>query len=133
MDIGVYQQGACRFCGQVITLDVPEITEEAADRAATSLCSCREATVERETLEQVQKAQENITKIFGSGAAECGFSPIEDSDALKVLREIAAQVVKGKFFSAAINLGGSKAKIGLASSGKVKITRSKTTSYQLED
>lgn len=132
MDTDTYNQGACRFCGQVITLNHPEPSEEAADRAATSLCACREATAERDSLERVEKAQENITQIFGSGAAECGFTPIEDMEVIAALRIVAAQVAKGGVFSAALNLGSCKAKIA-NSGGKVKIIRSKTTSFQLEN
>ena len=132
MDIGAYNQGTCRFCDQVITLETPENTEEAADRAATSLCSCREAKAERETVKQVEKAQENITKIFGSGAKEHGFAPVEDTEVLKALRGLATQAARGGVFSASVNLGICKAKITHGSSGKVKIARTETNSYQLE-
>lgn len=51
--------GECRFCGQIITLEIPKsFTQEEINEEATKLCKCPEA-------ERYTRVQENIANTEG--------------------------------------------------------------------
>ena len=51
--------GECRFCGQIISLEVPKsFTQEEINEEATKLCKCLEA-------ERYTRVQENIASFGG--------------------------------------------------------------------
>lgn len=79
-------------------------------------------------------AQNRIRKIFGDDAAKLGFSPIAAEEPLQLLNAIAEQTARGFITSATINVRGlCKAKITMTTKEKIKVERSETKTYQLEE
>ena len=129
-----FSLGTCRFCGQLVNLERERDTQEAADIAASEECSCFDARAERSTRRQIENAQDRIRKIFGDEAEELGFRPIDAPEPLRLMDEIAVLVARGYISSATINVRGQcRAKISLTSKEKIKVERSETRSYQLEE
>lgn len=129
-----YTYGTCRYCGQVVSLEREHETEDAANIAAAEECSCYDARAERAVIKQIAAAHDRIRKIFGEEAEELGFQPIAAPEPLALLNDIAALVARGFITSAVINVRGRcKAKISLTSKEKIKVERSETRSYQLEE
>ena len=115
--------GTCRYCGQVVNLDYEEETQAEADIAASEKCECYDARHER-----------NLRKIFRDDAAKLGFSPIAAEEPLQLLNAIAEQTARGFITSATINVRGlCKAKITITTKEKIKVERSETKTYQLEE
>lgn len=126
--------GTCRYCGQLVNLERERGSQEAADIAASEECSCFDARAERAIRRQIENAQDRIQKIFGSEAEELGFQPIAAPEPLKLMNDIAVLVARGYISSAVVNVRGQcKAKISLTSKEKIKVERSETRSYQLEE
>lgn len=129
-----YNVGTCRYCGQLVSLERERDTREAADIAASEECSCYEARAERTVRRQIENAQDRIHKIFGGEAEELGFRPIDAPEPLELMDEIAVLVARGYISSAVINIRGlCRAKISLTTKEKIKVERSETRSYQLEE
>ena len=129
-----FSLGTCRFCGQLVNLERERDTQEAADIAASEECSCYDAREERAIRRKIENAQDRIQKVFGSEAEELGFRPIDAPEPLQLMDEIAVLVARGYISSAIINVRGQcRAKISLTSKEKIKVERSETRSYQLED
>ena len=119
--------GTCRYCGQVVNLDYEEETQAEADIAASEKCECYDARHERNLRKQITAAQNRIRKIFG-------FAPIADEEPLQLLNAIAEQTARGFITSATINVRGlCKAKITMTTKEKIKVERSETKTYQLEE
>lgn len=126
--------GTCRYCGQVVNLDYEEETQAEADIAASEKCECYDARHERNLRKQITAAQNRIRKIFGDDAAKLGFSPIAAEEPLQLLNAIAEQTARGFITSATINVRGlCKAKITMTTKEKIKVERSETKTYQLEE
>lgn len=126
--------GTCRYCGQLVNLERERGSQEAADIAASEECSCFDARAERAIRRQIENAQDRIQKIFGSEAEELGFQPIAAPEPLQLMNDIAVLVARGYISSAVVNVRGQcKAKISLTSKEKIKVERSETRSYQLEE
>lgn len=82
------QHGVCRSCGQLVTdLGRDFYKQEEADWYATLQCQCP-ASIRQQAKE---RAFDNITEIFGDGAAHIAQEPINDT-AIDVLCVIAAAV-----------------------------------------
>ena len=129
-----YTIGTCRYCGQVVSLERERDTQEAADIAASEECSCYDARAERSVRRQIENAQDRIQKIFGSEAEELGFRPINAPEPVQLLNDIAVLIARGYITSAVVNVRGQcRAKISLTSKEKIKVERSETRSYQLEE
>lgn len=129
-----YSVGTCRYCGQCVSLDTPQMTQDIADFAASEKCDCYDARAERTIRRKIENAQDRIKKVFGSEAAEQGFEPIDASETLRLMDDIAVLVARGFITSAVVNVRGRcKAKISLTSKEKIKVERSETRSYQLEE
>ena len=128
------ETGTCRYCGQVVNLDYEEETQAEADIAASEKCECYDARHERNLRKQITAAQNRIRKIFGDDAAKLGFSPIAAEEPLQLLNAIAEQTARGFITSATINVRGlCKAKITMTTKEKIKVERSETKTYQLEE
>lgn len=64
------QTGACRFCGQIRSAEVPiDFTDSDMDEYATECCTCEEATEYREELENKDNLHESVEVLF---AGFCG-------------------------------------------------------------
>lgn len=126
--------GTCRYCGQVVNLDYEEETQAEADIADSEKCECYDARHERNLRKQITAAQTRIRKIFGDDAAKLGFAPIAAEEPLQLLNAIAEQTARGFITSATINVRGlCKAKITMTTKEKIKVERSETKTYQLEE
>lgn len=126
--------GTCRYCGQVVNLDYEEETQAEADIAASEKCECYDARHERNLRKQITAAQNRIRKIFGDDAAKLGFAPIAAEEPPQLLNAIAEQTARGFITSATINVRGlCKAKITMTTKEKIKVERSETKTYQLEE
>lgn len=116
--------GGCQFCGQMITVEVPEgWKEEKIDELATECCKCQEAEGYAYKKRRKERAVEAILKQFGP-YQETG---IIREGTMELLAEIADQVVEDKIQSGTIDIGGGlKAKISMTAKGAVKVERRKT-------
>lgn len=120
----VQRIGACRFCGQMITVKVPKgWEEEKIDELATECCECQEAEDYAYKKRRKERAIKAIIHQFGP-YQETG---IIREGTMELLAEIADQVVEDKIRSGTIEIGeGLKAKISMTAKGAVKVERSKT-------
>ncbi len=118
-----------------MNLDYEEETQAEADIAASEKCECYDARHERNLRKQITAAQNRIRKIFGDDAAKLGFSPIAAEEPLQLLNAIAEQTARGFITSATINVRGlCKAKNhDDHKKRKIKVERSETKTYQLEE
>ena len=115
-------------------MEPEEETQAEADIAASEKCECYDARHERNLRKQITAAQNRIRKIFGDDAAKLGFSPIAAEEPLQLLNAIAEQTARGFITSATINMRGlCKAKITMTTKEKIKVERSETKTYQLEE
>lgn len=129
-----YSLGTCRYCGQVVNLERERDSQEAADIAASEECSCYDAREERAIQRKIENAQDRIQKVFGSEAEELGFRPINAPEPIQLMNDIAVLIARGYITSAVVNVRGQcRAKISLTSKEKIKVERSETRSYQLEE
>lgn len=63
------QKGACRFCGQITTIDTGKnLTIEQADEQATISCTCPEAIMYRREKRRKERAIKHINELFGTSA-----------------------------------------------------------------
>ena len=81
---GAFVRGTCRYCGQVRIVPV-SVTQDEADERAADECDCSGAVRERHRLERVERAAENIDRVFGSGDSDYGQRPV-GGDVLDFLR-----------------------------------------------
>lgn len=124
--------GICRYCGQVVEVG-PHMLQKDADKTATEVCSCPEAKIERNVTEQIEEARDRVERLFGDSSEELGFKPIADKAPVSMLDDMVALIARRLISSATVQIRGQcKAKIGLTSKGKIKVSRSETRSYDLE-
>lgn len=116
--------GGCQFCGQMITVEVPEgWKEEKIDELATECCKCQEAEDYVHKKRRKERAIEAIIHQFGPYQQK----GVIKEKTMELLAEIADQVVEDKIQSGTIEIGeGLKAKIRMTAKGAVKVERSKT-------
>lgn len=124
--------GICLYCGQLIEVG-PHMLQKDANKTATDVCSCPEAKTERTVTEQIEDARDRVERLFGDSSEELGFKPIADNAPVSMLNDIVALIARRLISSATVQIRGQcKAKIGLTSKGKIKVSRSETRSYDLE-
>ena len=77
----------CEYCGQVV---------QATDNVeAWEVCRCRDA-MERQRQEQmIEEAKEGVDRIFGEGAAEIGFKPM-DINVVEMIKAMVEDVGYGR-------------------------------------
>ena len=133
---GTLCRGVCRWCGQVRIVSYC-VTKEEADARAAEECDCAGAVRERRRLERVEKARENIDRVFGDGATEYGQRPV-GGDVLDFLRH-SAELMAGYVCAGDAISGVSVtvpdvcvAKLSVTSKGNVKVSRSETRVRSLE-
>lgn len=125
--------GACRFCGQIATSIYAFETQDAADDWATSQCRCEAGEDAREYETNIKAAHEAVDRLFGENAGEAGLLPVSERAQL-FLHDCVDLAGKGTFRNISVTLPrGDKAKIASKDLGKIKINRSCTTSYTLEN
>ena len=124
--------GACRYCGQLQEVG-PHPTQAAADETASEVCSCPGAKRERRVREQTEDAQEKISRIFGEEAESLGFRAAPE-ETVGLLNLTVGLIARGFISSANMNLLGlCRAKLSVTSKGKIKVSRSETRSFDLEN
>ncbi len=58
-------QGTCRFCGQMVQVEVPEqATQDYIDDAVIDVCNCKEAKKESEKRQRLQNVKGYIRNLF---------------------------------------------------------------------
>lgn len=65
--------GACRFCGQLQTVQVPEGIEDpetAADNIASQECNCKQASQYRSELNRMARIRDTIESTFDEETAD---------------------------------------------------------------
>ena len=128
------QYGSCIFCGQALLIDCKSgISIMERNRLATTQCHCPEAEHEARLQKQIEKAKERIIQLFGRRASDLGFSPFNDKITeflLLIVSLIACHSLNG----VVVQLPGvCRAKITMTTKGTIKVERSETTKYQLEE
>lgn len=101
--------GECRCCHQTQTLNAPVSTIEAADEAATLLCSCQQGQIVRRQMQQ----QKIIKDLFGDA----------DDEQLELLNHTAEAVRDMGVETAQIKLDGGVVAKFKVKDGAVVITR----------
>lgn len=102
----------CNFCGQLTI--APEV------------CRCPGAEKERKTIKRIEKAKEQIDKLFGDGCIALGYVPISIPN-IEMLKFTAERIARGMLHKASYHLStGTKASISAGSDGALKIERTET-------
>ena len=116
--------GCCKFCGQIMTLQVPEsFTAAMIDEEATKKCSCPEASAETKMNESIANAEGAIREFF------------KEREVLEVLQDLLMSAVvplaKGQISKVSIAKGGY---VGTMKPGKegIKISLKYTTEESIE-
>ena len=131
----VQEYGACIYCGQAIIINCYENeTLDEKNRIATLQCHCPQASKEYNISMQIDKAKERVYLLFGELADNYGFVPLISSKTLEYLEETIVHIARREMRAATIQISGHcKAKISLTTKGTIKVERSETTKYQLEE
>ena len=102
----------CEFCGQVTM--------------AAEECKCPGAEKERKTIKRIEKAKEEIDKLFGDGSIALGYVPVTIPN-IEMLKFTAERIARGMLHKASYHLTtGTKASISAGSDGALKIERTET-------
>ena len=102
----------CEFCGQVTI--------------APEECRCPGAEKERKTVKRIEKAKEEIDKLFGDGSIALGYVPVSIQN-VETLIFTAERIARGMLHKASYHLStGTKASISAGSDGALKIERTET-------
>ena len=102
----------CEFCGQVTM--------------AAEECKCPGAERERKTVKRIEKAKEEIDKLFGDGCIALGYVPISIQN-IDMLQFTAERIARGLLHKASYHLStGTKASVSAGSDGALKIERTET-------
>lgn len=113
-------QGGCRFCGQIMAVEVPEeCTAEIADELATEGCQCAEANMYKTRKKRKIRANKAIEEQFGENSKH----PMKE-DIKQFLKTAADMIVEYRINSVTVDIGrGIKAKIGTSSKANVKVEK----------
>lgn len=129
------QLGTCNYCGQIHFIGCSESDSETqCNKTATYLCDCPDAKHERKIQDQITTSKDRVSKLFGDKSKEYGFAPIENEKTLTMLNNAVENIAYGYAISVTFQLGaGCKAKTTLTPKGKIKVERTDTAKYQLEE
>lgn len=117
--------GACRFCGQ--TLSVHAETQEEADARATLHCRCPGALQAKRVTEIIRDAKDKADDLLGEIGEADGFVPVEDENVRALIDAAIERAAYGDLREAAFQITGHGAvKIKRTDKGGVKIERSRT-------
>ena len=132
--------GACRFCGQMSTTKPQGLKNHTQlDELATMVCNCAgaqkykaEKKAEQERKQDLIRTENQIKKLFGTGAESFGVQQVE-SEILPLLMKIATFVYDGYIKDACININANiKTKISRSGKSKLSITRSDASTFKQE-
>ncbi len=84
-------------------------------------------------MEQIDDARDRIQQLFGTGAAELSFAPIDEREPVALLDNLVELVARRFISSATVQIRGyCRAKVSLTGKGKIKVERSEAHVYHLE-
>ena len=120
-------KGVCKYCGQACVLPMREYeSKEAKDEAATNICSCDEARLDR----MLNNAYSKIAEIFLTECCDIGLKAISE-DQVEILKESARAVAEDVALSITVSFrNGIKAVIKGNSKGELEISRTDTTALK---
>lgn len=117
--------GACRYCGQLKTGQLPmglNWTPEEVDEYVTETCDCFEAMFYTKKKKQKEAALRQIEVLFGESSDQK-----QEAEILNLLREGAIAMAEGQIQKLNIDIDAkTKAKMSITSKGKIKIERQNT-------
>ena len=115
--------GACKFCGQIATIEVPEEwSAEMRDELATELCDCYEATVYQHRKKRKEKAIDALGEQFGPQSKHPAGERI-----MQLMKESVDLIVEELLNSVTVDIGcGVKAKLGTTAKGNIKVEKTIT-------
>lgn len=114
--------GACRFCGQITTLEAPESwSGEELDELATELCKCEDAASYIKMKKRKENAIKAVYEQYGEKGENCRW------EILKLLEDVVNEVAEMMVESVTVGIAGNlKAKISMNSKGNIKVEKTKT-------
>lgn len=116
------KQGACRFCGQIMELEVDDTWKPGElDELATELCECVDATCYAMQKKRKENAAKAVEEQFGQEGERC------KPEVLSLLEAAVNEVAEMRVNSVSVDIGNNvKAKIGMNSKGLIKVEKTKT-------
>lgn len=126
-------QAVCKFCGQIMTCDVPDGASQAeCERLGTMQCNCEEARIYRKRQERAEKAKLELDIMLSADDEDNGFkaAPQTVIDLLKAAVDLMADDCIFKI-DVGICLGG-KIDIKSGTGGKISIKRTVTQNLKRE-
>ena len=124
--------GTCKYCGQICATE--EKTQAEANTYAAENCDCLKAREERELKRRIDSAQDRLEELCGEDCEKYGFEPIDDERTIDFIKKIINHVARSDINSAAISiLGGIRIAVKKGSKGTLKVSRSESRSYELEE
>lgn len=126
----VQRTGACRFCGQMATLEAPETwSDEDIDELAVEKCKCGRAGIYTGKKKRKERAKKAILDQFGLYLERGAI----DETTMDLLSAVTDQVVEDKIQAGTIDIGGGlKAKISTTAKGTIKVEKVKTEKEKRE-
>lgn len=121
--------GSCRFCGQMMTVEVPDSwNEEMINELVVEKCECNDAVGYTGLKRRKERAHEKIRILFGDGAAV----PVDDK-AEKLLHMAADAALEWDIEKITVDIkDGTKGNIKRNAKGNIKIERSESSKNAYE-
>lgn len=125
--------GTCKFCGQTREIvEVEKMTQEELDASAAYACDCPGGRATAKRMDQIAAARYRIEQLFGEEAEDFGFDP--KPDAVETLQMLASLLIEKGIDEIAVRFGGTiKCKIVRLQSGAIRVERSESKKYRLEE
>ena len=121
---------SCRFCGQMIQLD-DELTPPQAEERATMMCKCASASDYRKEKLRKERALNNVSALFGSGAAA---EKRAGEGIVNILQAAVEEIYSGGLAKVTLNLrGGIKDAVSQNSKGEINVERTETKKQKLTE
>ena len=126
----VQRTGACRFCGQMATLEAPETwSDEDIDELAVENCKCGRAGIYAGKKKRKERGKKAILDQFCMYLERGAI----DETTMDLLSAVTDQVVEDKIQAGTIDIGGGlKAKISTTAKGTIKVEKVKTEKEKRE-
>lgn len=118
-------EGVCRYCGDV--KPVMANSQEEADDAISTKCTCPEALLE----DRKEQLLQNLQLTIGPACEESGFDAFE-ADIVEAITSLARLVLQDRLQQVSIAHGKTTLKIAINTKGQVKITRTENKAVAAE-
>lgn len=111
----------CEYCGQILA-------------EPGTVCKCPKAVMERARQERIDAGKSRIYQLFGDKAAEYGFYPMENHEAVEIMERAVELIANHKISSVTLAIGqGTRAKLATGAGGRITVERSQSQKYKLEE